>query len=272
MEKLDELSVRKELLLASSYFSGGLITSVCRKEKIKDYDLFFEKGDVLAKVVQHYIKYHAWGEKFAVEVVKDELNPKLHRAAIVPTTAKVSTDAFINSFNRVAKEHNWKNKKDNVYPVFLSHNALTLSNDVQIIFRFIGEPEEVFTTFDFEHCKTYWRPAPLGVASGKTCFSGNSLECLAKGELLYTKQSRFILSAMSRMAKFVKRGWEMPPNSLVSLASSAAEVNWKDPKKLKEELLGIYGIDPETLTKILKASLTDETINLEKIIKILGEV
>jgi hypothetical protein len=41
-------------------------------------------------------------------------------------------------------------------PVFLTTNAITLSDDVQLVIRFYGTPGEIHDVYDFEHCKCYW--------------------------------------------------------------------------------------------------------------------
>lgn len=40
--------------------------------------------------------------------------------------------------------------------VFMSSNAITLSNKVQIVIRFFGEPSEIHDTYDFIHATNYW--------------------------------------------------------------------------------------------------------------------
>jgi hypothetical protein len=270
-KKLEEIqSYSRDRLFTDSFFAGGVITSHCKDEKVKDYDLFFTSVEALKGALNYYLGFHGWYSSFDLVSEQDKLNPKLARVSIQPRQNSTrKTDEFIKVFNSDFKK---SGSGDRVTPVYLSHNALSLSNGVQLIFRFVGEPEEVFSTFDYEHCKTYWRPSPLGIADGKVTFSGKSLESLAKNELIYTGQSRFVLSAISRLNKFIKRGWGVAPSSLLSIASSAAKVDWQNKDKLREELLGIYGIDPEVLTQILDYSSKEEKVDLDKVIEMLGEV
>jgi len=268
--KLQEVCGGKGRLLSETFFAGGVITSHCKGEQVKDYDLFFTTVATLEQAVYYYLSPHNQARFFKLAATPDKINPKLTRVSIQPREgAKLTTDQFIKDFNLTCKK---TRSTGQTVPAYLSHNALSLNNGVQLIFRFVGEPEDVFSTFDYEHCKTFWRPSPLGISEGKTYFLGRSLESLAKNELIYTSQSRFVLSAISRLNKFIKRGWGVAPSSLLAIASSAAKVDWGNKEKLREELLGIYGIDPEVLTQILDYSSKEEKLDLDKVIEMLGEV
>jgi hypothetical protein len=273
--KLDEVMLAggsSRRLLTDSFFAGGVITSHCKGEKVKDYDLFFISEETLRSYLHSFLSFHGWWSAFKLEFKVDPKNPKLKRCAIVPKEANTNTtvESFIEEFNRVCKSKSQTAK--HAAPSYLSHNALSLTNGVQLIFRFVGEPEEVFSTFDYEHCKTYWRPSALGISDGKVEFLGKSLESLAKNELVYTSNSRFVLSAISRLNKFIKRGWGVAPSSLLAIASSAAKVNWQNKEELREELLGIYGISPVVLSQILALTSKEEVVDLDKVIEMLGEV
>ena len=42
------------------------------------------------------------------------------------------------------------------YPIYFSPNAISLSDQVQIVVRFHGTPEEIHSTFDFVHATNYF--------------------------------------------------------------------------------------------------------------------
>jgi hypothetical protein len=250
-------------ILCSSFIAGGAITSIAKEKNPKDYDLFFTNEESISKTIRTLVRYANVELDFKVEA--DPINPNLKRGVLHSTTS-MRVEEVIDSLNL------WLKERDNNRISYVSKNAITLKNGLQIIFRFIGEPKEVFTTFDYEHCKIYWRPSPLGFSLGKVHFEGKSLESITKNELIYTNNSRFVLSALSRLNKFVKRGWGITTSSLLALAVSAGKIDWSDSKILEEELLGIYGIDNKTLSLILKSCTTESVVDLDKIIEILGEV
>src|SRR3546814_1666855 len=41
-------------------------------------------------------------------------------------------------------------------PVFMSTNAITLSDKIQIVLRFYGEADAIHENYDFVHCTNYW--------------------------------------------------------------------------------------------------------------------
>lgn len=270
LEVLTKVNSHRLPLLTSSFFAGGVITSIAKDEKIKDYDLFFTNTKTAVKILEYYLNFHAWGTHICLEFSKDEKNPNLFRGKLISNNDAVTVEKFIEEFNK-----SFNKKSTNVEspsPQFLSNNAMMLNNGVQLIFRFVGEPDDVFSTFDYEHCKAYWRPCAVGFKPGEVTFRGKSLESLAKNELIYTGNTRFVLAAISRLNKFITRGWTVAPSSLLAVASSASKICWTNEEQLREELLGIYGIDPKVLEEIIKYSRTDKDLNLDKVIEMLGEV
>ena len=252
-------------LYTNTFFAGGMFTSIIAKEKPKDYDVFFSDPDTATLLFNTFKRYCNWCVYLELLWVVDEINPKLVRGSLVSTHSSFSVDHLIAHANKNAK------KRKNEFS-FISKNAMSLDNGIQLIFRFVGQPEEVFSTFDYEHCKVAWQAKALGLTLGETTFYGKSLDSLAKNELVYSGNTRFVLSALSRLNKFIKRGWGIAPSSLLSLAISASKVNWSDKHQLEEELLGIYGIDPQVLTEILSLAQSDKKIDLDKVIEMLGEV
>jgi hypothetical protein len=274
--KLKELAFGQKFynkhVLCNSFIAGGVIVSVTKEEKVKDYDLFMVTQESARALFRTLVDRMPGGTVFELLVGPDAVNPNLKRGtlALNPAVNEKTLEDLIEDFNENCKK--FKIKSHKVVPSYLSKNALTLSNGVQLIFRFIGEPKEVFSTFDYEHCKVYWRPNPTGLLLGSVHYEGRSLESLAKNELIYTANTRFVLSAVSRLNKFIKRGWGIAPSSLLSLAVSSSKVKWDNKADLEEELLGIYGIENKTIKIILEMCSTEEKVDLDKVIEVLGEV
>jgi hypothetical protein len=272
--RLEELGIppsyRQKHVLCNSFIAGGALISVARQEKVKDYDWFVTDPGSARTLFNHLVARVPVGNYIRLIVAQDTVNPKLHRGILISEKPGVEVEELIDQFNNDCKTI--KKKANTVYPVYLSKNALMLSNGVQLIFRFIGEPKEVFSTFDFEHCKTYWRPAPLGLLLGAVHYEGRSQESIAKNELIYTGNTRFVLSAISRLNKFISRGWGISPSSLLALAVTSSKVDWSSREALKEELLGIYGIENQTLETILNMCSEENKVDLDKVVQVLGEV
>jgi hypothetical protein len=275
--KLKELNFNSNFfnknLLCNSFIAGGAIISVSKEEKIKDYDLFMTNAVSTKAVFSSLMNRVTGGTDFQLVTQVDDKNPKLERGTLALNGLHESDlETLIDKFNANCKALKITSRTHKVVPAYLSKNALTLSNGVQLIFRFIGEPKEVFTTFDYEHCKVYWRPNPLGLLLGTVTYEGRSQESIAKNELIYTGNTRFALSAISRLNKFIKRGWGVSPSSLLSLALTSAKIDWSNKQALEEELLGIYGIENKTLKQILEMCSTKDKVDLDKVVQVLGEV
>jgi hypothetical protein len=274
--KLKELGLTEKQfndnILCNSFIAGGVIASVAKEEKIKDYDLFMTNAASARSIVNTLLRRVSPGETIQLTTSVDSINPNLHRGNLefaYPERMITTLEEQIDLFNEACKK---TKSRGRAIPAYLSKNALTMNNGVQVIFRFIGDPKEVFTTFDYEHCKAYWRPDPLGLLLGKLVYEGRSQESFAKNELIYTGNTRFALSAISRLNKFIKRGWCVSPSSLLSLALTAAKIDWSNRDALEEELLGIYGIENKTLKTILNLCSTKNKVDLDKVVQVLGEV
>ena len=91
--------------------------------------------------------------------------------------------------------------KDKFRPVYISANAITLSDQFQLIIRFYGDAEEIHSNYDFAHCTCWWRSK-----DGHLELPSEALECLLTNELRY-KGSKYPLASIIRTRKFINRGF-----------------------------------------------------------------
>lgn len=94
-----------------------------------------------------------------------------------------------------------KRKPGSYAPILLTDNAITLSDDVQLVLRFYGDPEEIHKFYDFVHCTNYWTSWDDEVVTNK-----GALESLLARELRYVG-SQYPICSIIRIRKFIKRGW-----------------------------------------------------------------
>jgi hypothetical protein len=137
-------------------------------------------------------------------------------------------------------------------PANISSNAVTTTSRIQLVTRFIGPIENVFGTFDFEHCKVAWKPAALHPLGGTIQYYGESERAISEKILLYRGGSRFVLSAFKRIEKFVKRGWTLPLTTILQLQQSLAQLDLTSPEKLFEELSTYYGVTDEIAVRVVE--------------------
>ena len=97
-------------------------------------------------------------------------------------------------------------------PIFLSSNAITLSDRIQIVIRFYGDPEEIHKNFDFVHCTNYWLSWNNSLET-----SDKALESLLAKELYYMG-SKYPICSVIRTRKFLRKGWHINAGQYLKMA------------------------------------------------------
>ena len=171
-------------------------------------------------------------------------------------------DGTVEKVEEIANAIN-SDAKPSYRPVFLSTNAITLSQGVQLVLRFWGEPDVIHQNYDFAHCTNYW-----------TSWDGNlelrtdALTALLTKELRYIG-SRYPVCSVIRLRKFIGRGYTINAGQIVKIAMQISDLNLHDPKVLEDQLTGvdvaymgqllraIESADPEKLTTAYIIELID---------------
>jgi hypothetical protein len=121
-------------------------------------------------------------------------------------------------------------------PVFLSTNAITLSNQVQLITRFYGEAEEIHSNYDFVHTTNYWDSK-----TGKVELNIKALESIMNKDLFYVG-SKYPIASLIRTRKFIKRGWKITAGEYVKMAFQINELDLTNINVLEDQLVGVDSI------------------------------
>jgi hypothetical protein len=121
-------------------------------------------------------------------------------------------------------------------PVFLSTNAITLSDKVQLVIRFYGEPEDIHKNYDFVHCTCYWTSW-----NGELELPARALEAILNKELFYTG-SKYPVCSLIRTKKFIKRGWKINAGQYLKMAFQVSELDLKDISVLEDQLVGVDSV------------------------------
>jgi hypothetical protein len=117
-------------------------------------------------------------------------------------------------------------------PKFLSSNAITLSNQIQIVLRFYGNPETIHSTYDFVHCTGfYWH------SKKELHVPAKALEAIMSKTLVY-QGSLYPICSLFRIRKFIGRGWRINAGQILKICLQIAELNLKDPRILEDQLTG----------------------------------
>lgn len=146
---------------------------------------------------------------------------------------------------QVIEEENTYGKRDQgkYETVFMSANAITLTDKIQLVIRFFGEPSEIHDTYDFIHATNYW------TSKGGLHTNTKALQALLSRELVYSG-SKYPLASIFRTRKFIMRDWNCHVGNYVKMAMQLNEFDLCDPTVLEEQLTGV---DAAYLHQIIRA-------------------
>lgn len=135
----------------------------------------------------------------------------------------------------VALENDAENseEKPKYRPVFLSSNAITLSDKIQIVTRFYGEVEEIHKNYDFAHCTCSWTSW-----NNEVQLPTKALECIINKELYYVG-SKYPLCSIIRTRKYIDRGYHINAGQFVKMAFQLNKLNLYDLEVLEDQLTGV---------------------------------
>lgn len=219
-------------VLANVVVTGGCIVSMYLRETVNDFDIYIKDKQVLKRLVQYYCaKFKSvWHESPQIIFDKDHSHGKI---GIEPAKWN-RIGMFIKSkgFMSEPKEKPTDVTLGKYRPVFLSENAITLSDKIQIVVRFWGEPSIVHESFDFEHAKGYWT-LQEGLVS-----TARQLQLIIAKELEYTG-SEYPLASIFRSRKFIMRDWTMHVKNYLLMALQLQALDLTDINVLRDQLTGV---------------------------------
>lgn len=128
-------------------------------------------------------------------------------------------------------------ESNNMYrPVYISSNAITLSDQMQLIVRFYGDAEVIHTNYDFVHCTCWWSSD-----TGHLELPSEALECLLTRELRY-KGSKYPLASIIRTRKFINRGFTINAGQYLKMCMQLDRLNLQNIAVLEDQLTGVDAV------------------------------
>ena len=97
-------------------------------------------------------------------------------------------------------------------PAFISDNAITLTNKIQVIARFYGEPSDIHRSYDFVHAKCYY-----DYHNDVLDTPVESLRSMQSRVLKY-EGSLYPICSLFRMRKFINRGWKISAGEILKIS------------------------------------------------------
>ena len=208
----------RELVRKNSIITGGSIVSLLLNEPVNDYDIYFTDKETTERVANYYVKlFIANNPEYKSTDLYVKEDEETGRISVFCKSSGVAIG--VNEGKYV--------------PACLTTNAITLTNDIQLVLRFYGEPEEIHKYYDFVHATNYWTSK-----DNRLVLNPKALECILTKELLYNG-SKYPLCSIIRTKKFIRRGWTINAGQYVKMALQLNELDLTNPSVLEEQLTGV---------------------------------
>lgn len=242
-----------DLLRKHSYITGGAIASLYHGDTPKDIDVVVTDLSVLHRICRSFRTpitqkmKQCWGVEIVMAgqrevITKGDLldftqhDDDLEGAVILPVW-RTLTDLPVLKMTLLRPKINGvppdfviqgTDKDDGGIPFVVTPRALTFSTEpsTQILLRFIGEPEEVWSTFHFYHAMAGWRPTEPNRLIGHE----ESGELIAKKVLKPNIHSRHPLHTLFAVTKFRQRGWTVAEDDVYAMVKRAADACIEHPE------------------------------------------
>lgn len=233
--------------------TGGCFTSMLQGETPNDLDIYLrtnhtaeliarfnvnrmiEKGDLKETMHVHQIDVRPRPEDEGIQILvrsqgvaSDAINTDDYK--YFEAYPEDQTDEFFKEYKKKLRKAQLENEK---YVVsFLTSNAITLNNGLQIIVRFTGTPEQIHANFDYIHTTNYWTWEE-GVVYNEKALAATF------EKRLYYFGSRFPVASIFRMRKFVERGWRISAGEMLKICYDISHLNLDCVHTLKEQSIGM---------------------------------
>lgn len=261
VSSIDDVELQEQVK-KNTIITGGCIASMLLNEKINDFDLYFRSLEVARAVASHYLatyqqQHPNFSSSAKVELYQSVVDNEYRLRIYIPSAGKLGTNddkpaydqedslqggEFIDEETAVQAEELKNIDSDagdftpppaRYIPLFITDNAISLSNKIQLIIRFYGEPEVVHKNFDFVHCTCYWQSWDQ-----KLVLPADALKALLAKELIFTN-SKYPICSLFRLRKFIKRGFIISAGQILKIALKISELDLTDPAVLQDQLIGV---------------------------------
>lgn len=286
----------RNAILRDTIVTGGAIVSLLLNEDPHDYDIYFKTYDSLKLVAEYYVdKYNKmmeekrnnnegfyapkvflqsceWNSDIQAWIPTDKPNTRLR--VFIRSVGAVSSDdsMYEETYNceyekelertgisEIVPKEKPKTKALPPYRVkFMSNNAITLSDKIQIVLRFYGTPSVIHENYDFVHCTSYYL-----TESNKLVMPERALEAILNKELYYIG-SKYPLCSIVRTRKFINRGWTINAGQYVKMALQLNELDLCNLHVFEEQLVGVdSAYFTQLIREVRNKKATDESFTID---------
>lgn len=238
-QSIEDASVRA-LAEKNTVITGGAIASMLLNEPVNDYDVYLRTREAAEAIARYYVdKFTAeHGHPLALDIQPDRIRIVTstgHRGETAGEIETLGSDQIDDQYEEAEEKalSAEDDGKPRYRPVFMSTNAITLSQKIQIVIRFYGEPDQIHENYDFVHCTNYWTSW-----DGALVLRQPALEALLAKELRYIG-SKYPVCSIIRLRKFIRRGWSINAGQILKAVMQISELDLSNPKVLEDQLTGV---------------------------------
>jgi hypothetical protein len=127
----------------------------------------------------------------------------------------------------------------------MTTNAITLTDQIQIVLRFVGPANEIHKNYDFVHTTNYFTESEGAILNQP------ALESILARELKYVG-SLYPICSVFRIKKFIQRGWTITAGEMLKIAWDISKLNLNDREVLQDQLTGVDAAYFNQLISMLK--------------------
>lgn len=246
----------KKLVKKNTIITGGCITSMLLKETVNDYDLYFTNKQTVLAVCDYYVKqfnaengddlYVLDGAEYAADIANGSpkyggikgVNLTPDRVKIICESNGVAAAAgFLQPHEEDAQPDTAPTEigetKAKFRPIYMSSNAITLTDQIQMVIRFYGDASEIHDNYDFVHCTNFWLSENKSLSLNQP-----ALESILSKELRYIG-SKYPLASVIRTRKFIGRGWTINAGQYLKMCFQVSLLDLTNIDVLEDQLTGV---------------------------------
>ena len=226
----------KKAIKENVIITGGALVSLLTGDEVKDYDVYFKDKEALKIVAQYYAdkwnKKKGYTEATITEDEKERVRIFISSKGVAGKADEDDID--LNSGEEFAESEKPKKKeKEKYYPKFLTSNAITLSDKIQVVIRFYGDVNEIHKNYDYVHCTCAWCSW-----DNELILPSRALEAIINKELFYMG-SQYPLCSIFRARKYINRGYHINAGQYLKMAMQLNDLDLKNIEVLKDQLMGV---------------------------------
>lgn len=290
VKSIDDASL-VEKINRDAICTGGAIANMLMGEPVNDFDFYFKTKETALAVAIYYV------EKFKKnppsrfkddpnKIVNIQVQELVDRVKIVIKSQGIAGEEgtsdyqyfesvddpsepreFVENIVKDKEEADQKENKAKYRPVFITSNAVSLSDHVQLVTRFYGDVSQIHENYDFVHCTCAWE-----AETGNLTLPHEALVSLLNKRLKY-KSSKYPLCSFIRTRKFLQRGWHIDAGQYVKMAWDLNKLDLTDVNTLEDQMIGVdsaYFAQVIELLREKNGDKVDETYLVQIIDRIFG--